>query len=115
MVKHTSPDAVGYSDITVALSTMTGIAHHINTMKRRHEHAIRVQEVQSLLTGWQGPDLTTFGELYAEGSFRISGAKALRHIFLFEHMLLVTKKKEGGILNYKTHILVSVDAQASSF
>ncbi|XP_065226790.1 rhoGEF domain-containing protein gxcJ isoform X2 [Planococcus citri] len=107
MVKHTPPDTVGYNDITVALSTMTGIAHHINTMKRRHEHAIRVQEVQSLLTGWQGPDLITFGELYAEGSFRISGAKALRHVFLFEHMLLVTKKKEGGILNYKTHILCS--------
>ncbi|KAL6954795.1 Pleckstrin y domain-containing G member 1 [Sarracenia purpurea var. burkii] len=53
------------------------------------------------------PDLITFGELYAEGSFRISGAKALRHVFLFEHMLLVTKKKEAGILNYKTHIMCS--------
>lgn len=53
MVKHTPSDAVGYNDIMVALSTMTGIAHHINTMKRRHEHAVRVQEVQSLLTGWQ--------------------------------------------------------------
>lgn len=51
--------------------------------------------------------MAVFGELYAEGTFRISGARALRHIFLFEHMLLVTKKKDGGVLNYKTHIIVS--------
>lgn len=72
---------------------------------------VSVKDFSSLnyenLNAFQGPDLTTFGELYAEGSFRISGAKAFRHIFLFEHMLLVTKKKEAGILNYKTHILVS--------
>lgn len=53
MVKHSPADSIGYNDITVALSTMTGIAHHINNMKRRHEHAVRVQEVQSLLVGWQ--------------------------------------------------------------
>lgn len=32
---------------------MTNIAHHINSMKRRHEHAVRVQEIQSLLYGWE--------------------------------------------------------------
>ena len=31
---------------------MTGIAHHINDMKRKHEHKVRVQEVQSLLDAW---------------------------------------------------------------
>lgn len=86
---------------------MTGIAHHINNMKRRHEHAVRVQEIQSLLYGWEGEDLTTFGELCAEGTFRMYGAKALRHAFLFDRMLLITKKKEEGILGYKTHIMVS--------
>jgi hypothetical protein len=35
------------------------------------------------------------------------GAKALRHAFLFDRMLLITKKKEEGILGYKTHIMVS--------
>ncbi|KOB66116.1 putative Pleckstrin-like proteiny domain-containing family G member 1, partial [Operophtera brumata] len=52
-----------------ALLKMTGIAQHIDDMKRRHEHAVRVQEIQSLLYGWNGPDLTTYGELCAEGTF----------------------------------------------
>ncbi|XP_034948357.1 putative uncharacterized protein DDB_G0293878 isoform X2 [Chelonus insularis] len=93
--------------IEEALAAMTGIAKHINAMKRRHEHAVRVQEIQSLLYGWPGPDLTTSGELIAEGRFRMRGAKAPRHAFLFERMLLLTKKKEDGLLVYKAHIMCS--------
>lgn len=52
--------------------------------------------------------MTTFGELCAEGAFRMSGAKALRHIFLFDKILLITKKKEEGVLGYKAHIDVSI-------
>ena len=37
----------------------------------------------------------------------MSGAKALRHVFLFDKMVLITKKKEEGILGYKAHINVS--------
>ncbi|GLG94517.1 Uncharacterized protein GBIM_01720, partial [Gryllus bimaculatus] len=107
IVKHLEPDAEGRADVVDALSTMTGIAHHINSMKRRHEHAVRVQEIQSLLYGWEGEDLTTFGELCAEGAFRLAGAKALRHAFLFDRMLLITKKKEEGVLSYKAHIKCS--------
>ncbi|KAK9510540.1 hypothetical protein O3M35_005295 [Rhynocoris fuscipes] len=107
IVRNSAPDAEGYGDIVDALSTMTAIAHHINDMKRKHEHAVRVQEIQSLLLGWQGEDLTTFGELCAEGTFRMSGAKALRHAFLFDKILLITKKKEEGILGYKAHIMCS--------
>ncbi|KDR08121.1 hypothetical protein L798_01654, partial [Zootermopsis nevadensis] len=107
IVKHYVYEGEGYKDIVDALSAMTGIAHHINNMKRRHEHAVRVQEIQSLLYGWEGEDLTTFGELCAEGAFRMYGAKALRHAFLFDRMLLITKKKEEGILGYKTHIMCS--------
>ncbi|XP_069682760.1 uncharacterized protein GEFmeso isoform X2 [Periplaneta americana] len=107
IVKHYVYEAEGYKDIVDALSAMTGMAHHINNMKRKHEHAVRVQEIQSLLYGWEGEDLTTFGELCAEGAFRMYGAKALRHAFLFDRMLLITKKKEEGILSYKTHIMCS--------
>ncbi|KAI5742391.1 hypothetical protein M8J77_006761 [Diaphorina citri] len=107
IVKQCSPEEQGYEDIKHALATMTSIAQHINLMKRKHEHAVRVQEIQSLLLGWQGEDLTTFGELCAEGAFRMSGAKALRHAFLFDKMLLITKKKEEGILGYKAHIMCS--------
>ncbi|KAK8722438.1 hypothetical protein OTU49_012217 [Cherax quadricarinatus] len=107
IVKHFEKDWSGYSEIWNALSAMTGMAHHINDMKRRHEHAVRVQEIQSLLYGWQFEDLTTFGELAAEGTFRMCGAKGLRHIFLFEKMILIAKKKEENILMYKTHIMCS--------
>ncbi|XP_014247905.1 pleckstrin homology domain-containing family G member 3 isoform X2 [Cimex lectularius] len=107
IVKNLAPEAEGYGDVVDALSTMTAIAHHINDMKRKHEHAVRVQEIQSLLLGWQGEDLTTYGELCAEGTFRMSGAKALRHAFLFDQILLITKKKEEGILGYKAHIMCS--------
>ncbi|XP_072933902.1 uncharacterized protein [Epargyreus clarus] len=92
-------------DTEYALRKMTGIAQHIDDMKRRHEHAVRVQEIQSLLYGWNGPDLTTYGELCAEGTFRVFGAKAMRHAFLFDKMLLVTKNREDGILAYKSHIM----------
>ncbi|KAL0116532.1 hypothetical protein PUN28_009889 [Cardiocondyla obscurior] len=100
-------EAEGRCAIEAALAAMTGIAKHINAMKRRHEHAVRVQEIQSLLYGWLGPDLTTSGELIAEGRFRMRGAKAPRHAFLFDRMLLLTKKKEDGLLVYKAHIMCS--------
>lgn len=102
-------DLTDIRDIELALQTMTGIAKHINDMKRKHEHAVRVQEIQSLLYGWEGEDLTTFGELCAEGTFRMHGAKAKRQAFLFDRMLLLTKNKEDGILSYKTHIMVSLN------
>lgn len=53
IVKQSTAESQGYSDIVNALSTMTAIAHHINEMKRKHEHAVRVQEIQSLLLGWE--------------------------------------------------------------
>lgn len=53
-------------------------------------------------------DLTTYGELVSEASFRMLGAKASRHLLLFDKMLLITKKKEDGTLSYKAHIMVSL-------
>lgn len=57
LIKHTNDDSsVDEKDrqlISEAFSVMTGIACHINAMKKRHEHAIRVQEVQGLLCGWE--------------------------------------------------------------
>lgn len=107
IVKHSDKDNEGYPDIKNALSVMTGIAFHINDMKKKHENAIRVQEIQSLLYGWEGEDLTTYGELVGEGAFRMFHAKALRNLFLFDKMLLISKKREDGILCYKTHIMCS--------
>ncbi|CAG9840337.1 unnamed protein product, partial [Diabrotica balteata] len=94
--------------VDLALTTMTGIASDINNMKRKHEHAVRVQEIQAQLYGWNGPDLTALGELIAEGTFRVVGARGRRHVFLFEKVLLLAKNKQGGALAYKSHIMVSI-------
>ena len=52
--------------IRKAFDGMTRMANHINEMKRKHEHAVRIQEIQSILHQWQGEDLTTYGELLLE-------------------------------------------------
>ena len=53
MKSHTDNRSDGYGAVCAALDTMTALAAHINDMKRRHEHAVRVQEIQSLLYGWE--------------------------------------------------------------
>ncbi|RZB39206.1 uncharacterized protein BDFB_005369, partial [Asbolus verrucosus] len=90
--------------VDLALTTMTSVASSINNMKRKHEHALRVHEIQSQLYGWSGPDLTTLGELIAEGTFRVNGARGRRHVFLFDKVLLMAKSKQDGALAYKSHI-----------
>lgn len=63
------------------------------------------QEIQSLLTNWKGPDLTSYGELVLEGTFRIQRAKNERTLFLFDKLLLITRKRDDTF-TYKAHILV---------
>ncbi|KAM4723726.1 pleckstrin homology domain-containing family G member 3-like [Anableps anableps] len=106
IAKHYDPDEEGYEVIKEAIDTMTGVAWYINDMKRKHEHAVRVQEIQSLLINWKGADLTTFGELVLEGTFHVLRAKNTRTLFLFEKMLLITKKR-GEHYVYKIHISCS--------
>ncbi|XP_021165489.2 pleckstrin homology domain-containing family G member 3 isoform X1 [Fundulus heteroclitus] len=106
IAKHYDPDEEGYEVIQEAIDTMTGVAWYINDMKRKHEHAVRVQEIQSLLINWKGADLTTCGELVLEGTFPVLRAKNTRTLFLFEKMLLITKKR-GEHYIYKIHILCS--------
>ncbi|XP_066550862.1 pleckstrin homology domain-containing family G member 3 isoform X2 [Amia ocellicauda] len=106
IAKHFDPEEEGYEVVEEAIDTMTGVAWYINDMKRKHEHAVRLQEVQSLLINWKGPDLTTYGELVLEGTFRVHRAKNERTLFLFDKMLLITKKR-GEHYVYKTHITCS--------
>uniref|UniRef100_A0A3Q3E7D8 Si:ch73-212j7.3 n=1 Tax=Hippocampus comes TaxID=109280 RepID=A0A3Q3E7D8_HIPCM len=101
IAKHFGPDEAGYEVVQEAIDTMTGVAWYINDMKRKHEHAVRVQEIQSLLINWKGPDLTTYGELVLEGTFHVLRAKNSRTLFLFEKMLLITKRR-GEHYVYKT-------------
>ncbi|XP_032440701.1 pleckstrin homology domain-containing family G member 3 isoform X4 [Xiphophorus hellerii] len=103
IAKHFGPQKEGYDVVEEALYTMTWVAWYINDMKRKHEHAVRLQEVQSLLVNWKGPDLTTYGELVLEGTFKVPRARHERTLFLFDRMLLITKRR-GEHFVYKTHI-----------
>ncbi|KAL7987685.1 hypothetical protein Chor_006604 [Crotalus horridus] len=101
---HLDKETEGYDVVLDAIDTMQRVAWHINDMKRKHEHAVRLQEIQSLLTNWKGPDLASYGELVLEGTFRIQRAKNERTLFLFDKLLLITKKREETF-TYKAHIL----------
>ncbi|KAM4041767.1 pleckstrin homology domain-containing family G member 1 isoform 2-T2 [Anomaloglossus baeobatrachus] len=101
---HLYKDTEGYDVVLDAIDTMQRVAWHINDMKRKHEHDIRLQEIQSLLTNWKGPDLTSYGELVLEGTFRFQRAKNERTLFLFDRLLLITKKRDETY-TYKAHIL----------
>uniref|UniRef100_A0A8C7YWH9 Pleckstrin homology and RhoGEF domain containing G3 n=1 Tax=Oryzias sinensis TaxID=183150 RepID=A0A8C7YWH9_9TELE len=103
IAKHFDPEEEGYEDVEEAINTMTGVAWYINDMKRKHEHAVRLQEVQSLLLNWKGPDLASYGELVLEGTFKVHRAKNERTLFLFDRMLLFTKRR-GEHYVYKTDI-----------
>ncbi|XP_034051519.1 LOW QUALITY PROTEIN: pleckstrin homology domain-containing family G member 3 [Thalassophryne amazonica] len=106
IANHFDPDEEGYEVVQEAIDTMMGVAWYINDMKRKHEHAVRVQEIQSLLINWKGSDLTTYGELVLEGTFHVLRAKNTRTLFLFERMLLITKKRAEHYV-YKIHISCS--------
>lgn len=72
------------------------------------------QEVQRRLGGWTGPELSAFGELVLEGTFRGGGGGGPRLrggerlLFLFSRMLLVAKRR-GPEYTYKGHIFVSIE------
>uniref|UniRef100_A0A668APW6 Pleckstrin homology and RhoGEF domain containing G1 n=1 Tax=Myripristis murdjan TaxID=586833 RepID=A0A668APW6_9TELE len=104
IANHMEKDTETYEVVQEAIETMQRVAWHINDMKRKHEHAVRLQEIQSLLTNWKGPDLIGYGELVLEGTFRLQRAKNERTLFLFDKLLLITKKREETY-TYKAHIL----------
>lgn len=69
---------------------------------------VSLQEIESLLVNWTGPDLGGFGELVLEGSFKVHRVKKERAFFLFDKMLLIAKKRMEQFV-YSTHIFVSND------
>ncbi|XP_066129245.1 pleckstrin homology domain-containing family G member 3 isoform X5 [Saccopteryx bilineata] len=103
IAKHFDEEEDGFEVVEDAIDTMTCVAWYINDMKRRHEHAVRLQEIQSLLINWKGPDLTIYGELVLEGTFRVHRVRSEKTFFLFDRALLVTKKR-GDHFVYKGHI-----------
>jgi len=43
-----------------------------------------------------------------EGDLKMQGAKNERLVFLFDKMILISKRREDGFIMYKTHIMVSL-------
>ncbi|XP_053328612.1 pleckstrin homology domain-containing family G member 2 [Spea bombifrons] len=103
LAKHFDKNAPGYEVVEEAIITMTAVAWYINDMKRKQEHAVRLQEIQRQLVNWQGPDLSAFGELVLEGTFRVQRVKKERAFFLFSKMILIAKKRTDLFI-YKMHI-----------
>uniref|UniRef100_A0AAY4EAJ2 Uncharacterized protein n=1 Tax=Denticeps clupeoides TaxID=299321 RepID=A0AAY4EAJ2_9TELE len=101
--KHFDKSDPGYAVVEDAIITMTAVAWYINDMKRKQEHAVRLQVSQHLLVNWTGPELCGFGELVLEGSFRVQRVKKERAFFLFDKMLLIAKKRLDHFV-YSTHI-----------
>uniref|UniRef100_A0A8C3I0Y0 DH domain-containing protein n=1 Tax=Chrysemys picta bellii TaxID=8478 RepID=A0A8C3I0Y0_CHRPI len=105
LARHCERSGAGYEAVEEATITMTAVAWYINDMKRKQEHAARLQELQGLLVGWMGPELEAFGELVLEGQFRVQRVRRERAFFLFSKMLLVAKRR-GPAFVYKSHIFV---------
>ena len=96
----------GYQEMKTALDCMSEVADEINLMKRKHEITLRVNEIQSMLVGWQGQDLNCFGELLRHEQLKIKGYRRERQVFLFEKLLLVAKLEDEQYTQ-PMHILVS--------
>ncbi|XP_043357542.1 pleckstrin homology domain-containing family G member 2 isoform X2 [Dermochelys coriacea] len=103
LARHCERSSAGYEVVEEATITMTAVAWYINDMKRKQEHAARLQELQGLLVDWMGPKLEAFGELVLEGQFRVQRVRRERSFFLFSKMLLVAKRR-GPAFVYKSHI-----------
>ncbi|KAM7398799.1 hypothetical protein PAMP_018109 [Pampus punctatissimus] len=75
----------------------------LKPVQRILKYHLLLQEIKSLLVNWSGPDLSGFGELVLEGSFKVHRVKKERAFFLFDKMLLIAKKRLEQFI-YSTHI-----------
>ncbi|CAD6186583.1 unnamed protein product [Caenorhabditis auriculariae] len=95
-----------------AHETMTTQASRINEEKKKAEHTERVTQLQTALQKWrvdeqiQTSNLSAYGDLLLEASFRQAGSKTSRLLFLFEEMLLIVKQR-GSSYVCKDYIMCS--------
>ncbi|SPP75582.1 uncharacterized protein LOC117592698 [Drosophila guanche] len=90
-------------EVAEAYAIMRQVAHNIDQVKRKQEQQSRVKELSGILDGWLGPELTVLGELRQEGLLMEQHNKP-RLVLLFATMLIITKQKEDGRLQFKTYI-----------
>ena len=72
---------------------MTDCAHNINELKRSHEDAMKIQEIQSMLYNFEGYNLLDFGKLIVE----VSSSFLAWIIELFDqmHLRILTMHKSS--------------------
>jgi len=100
LVNHTRTDHPDYQNLKSALDKMQDVADYVNDKKRMAENLNGVLTIQSHLTGEikslakphrryvrQGPLVLIEGE-----------KKYTRYLFLFNDILIVTRRKEGGTI-----------------
>ncbi|XP_060653070.1 uncharacterized protein LOC132789222 isoform X1 [Drosophila nasuta] len=90
-------------EVAEAYAIMRQVAHNIDQVKRKQEQQSRVKELSGILDGWMGPDLSVLRELRHEGLLMEQHNKP-RQVLLFETMLIITKQKEDGRLQFKSLI-----------
>ena len=103
--KHVQKDDEAHQELTAARNTMAGVAEYINAMKRKHEASVKTQEVISQVVGWDTK--MAVGMLILDDNFRVQGARDRRIIYLFEKVMLVTKRSKEGLVVYKGHVSYS--------
>lgn len=99
--KRFAEDTPEWIQLQQAQKTMGGVANYINMMKRKHEASVRAQEIISSCVGWDTN--IPSGGLIMEHTFRCRNS-ATRTVYMFEELLLLTKKNKEGIMVYKGHI-----------
>ncbi|CAG5102101.1 Oidioi.mRNA.OKI2018_I69.chr1.g142.t1.cds [Oikopleura dioica] len=73
-----------------ALASMSTVASHINEVKRQHEDQLKLQELQSQLLNYSGPDLSCLGELVIDAP--VYQGRQQRHVLLFHKLFILLKK-----------------------
>ena len=92
-----------YEALGHAHKAMESVANHINSMMRTEE----AKELMNSIIGWTSTDVQP-GALVLDSIFRAHGSKAKRKVFVFEKLILVTKRHKDNVnYTYKGHIMHS--------
>ncbi|KAI9092393.1 CNH domain-containing protein [Phlyctochytrium arcticum] len=112
-ILEASPE--GHSDRVIlprVIATLKDILHKINKEAGRAENFLKLNQLQSQLVFHPGEQvdlglLSPSRQLLREGTLilRRNGNEIEVHVFLFDHVLLITKKKKSGVFKvYKRPI-----------
>ena len=95
MLKHTPEDSPSYPEVQKALEAAKQAAMFVNDIQRAKENKKVINDLQSRIEAWEGPDITENNtELLMEAIFnKISNGKAQdRQFFLFDKLLVYCKE-----------------------